>query len=1208
MRSLAGLTAVSMAIASGGAQALGLGSIQLNSSLNQPLSADIEVVTDSVDEAEGLVAKLASQEAFIKAGIDRPYRLTELDFELRDIDGRTVIHVSSPEPISEPFLNFLVEVGWARGSLVREYTVLLDPPVFLAELNGEAAVAESQSGVADDPSLPQRIERSDNEILSEDELKAELEAVNAVIELDETADTTGAQIVELDEVDDLLIVAPDPVEPVSESVPVAVAPVESTSTSGSQYNETVLEDIDTVVAELDRLFDESGASASQATALVTPAVQPDSGTTTSSSTATNTSSGAAQDVGPVRDGQTLWSLAKANQVSGSTIEQTMIAMLRANPQAFDGDNVNALRSGSILRMPAAGDVARVDEATARQLVNAQHTAWKALSGDDAETTVTARLDSEGSDDTTAVAPVETEATVAEETDSTDASAADGSDQAAADTGTDTASEETASDAGTTETAEVTDAAESGDGSLNIVAAETTDGVSGGGESTAETDERIAGLEQQLSVAVENAESERQNAEELQSRVLELENAFEKMNRLLEISNAELERLQNIDKAKVAVEEAANAQIESLKAELDAANEKLQSLVADGDLRQTEATARIDALQTELSAAKAAAEAEVARLTGEAEAAKAVADAEAQTAREASEAAAVAAEARAAAEAVAAAEAEAAAAAKELAEASAASEAEARARAEAAAAAEAAAEAEAEAQRLAAEQAEAARLAAEAEAAKPWYTPLLNPQYAAWIGAGFAGLLFLWFLLARRGRDKDIEADAPDETVLAATVAEDVADDFDDQTRYDNDQLDDELSSDATTDSTVAASAVGAAGIAAAVAASSDDDKTVITEEPVDESPSSPHADVLAEADVYLSYGLADRAEELLDDAIDKGADDEVLHSKRLEALFSKQDAGTFAERAETYKDKFGDSTDNWSQIAGWGAALAPASALFAGAAPAVSDTAEEVLEATEVVEFVDEGGLGSQIGEDLSDDSLSLGDGLSSELGNLEESVSADFEPLSDATSDGIADIAAGGELDGTAVISGFEQDVDPLDSTAELTLATDQFGGLSDLGDVSGANADIQDEAVLEDLELPDLADLDATGDIADSTIVDGNATGEFEQMLDSPGTDVSELGDQTLDMERLEAELLETDMSADVGGLSDELDFDAAGLSIVEEDESADMTATGDEVDTMLDLARAYIDMGDLDSAGSTLKEVVASGNANQVEAARVLQKQLG
>ena len=117
---------------SGNAWALGLGEIRLDSALNAPMRAQIELLSATPEELENLQVGLASQETFERYGLDRPYYLQDLRFEIVKSGSSegNYIRVSSTTPITEPFLTFLVEAMWSRGRLLREYTVLLDPPTF----------------------------------------------------------------------------------------------------------------------------------------------------------------------------------------------------------------------------------------------------------------------------------------------------------------------------------------------------------------------------------------------------------------------------------------------------------------------------------------------------------------------------------------------------------------------------------------------------------------------------------------------------------------------------------------------------------------------------------------------------------------------------------------------------------------------------------------------------------------------------------------------------------------------------------------------------------------------------------------------------------------------------------------------------------------------------------------------------------------------
>ncbi len=112
------------------AQALGLGGIEVKSGLNEPLNAEIQVIQSAPGEADGLAVALASAEDFARVGIDRSRMEMPLSFAVgKSSSGQAVIKVTSAAPVKEPFLNFLLEVNWSKGRLLREYTVLLDPPV-----------------------------------------------------------------------------------------------------------------------------------------------------------------------------------------------------------------------------------------------------------------------------------------------------------------------------------------------------------------------------------------------------------------------------------------------------------------------------------------------------------------------------------------------------------------------------------------------------------------------------------------------------------------------------------------------------------------------------------------------------------------------------------------------------------------------------------------------------------------------------------------------------------------------------------------------------------------------------------------------------------------------------------------------------------------------------------------------------------------------
>ncbi len=140
--------------------ALGLGEMTLGSYLNEPLRAQVDLLDVGGLHEDQIKIRLATAEDFKRMGVDRAYFLTSLSFHVEiDDSGRGRIVVTSEEPVLEPYLDFIVEARWPSGRLLREYTVLVDPPVFdqstrvvsasarVAEISGEPEPAKKKSEV-----------------------------------------------------------------------------------------------------------------------------------------------------------------------------------------------------------------------------------------------------------------------------------------------------------------------------------------------------------------------------------------------------------------------------------------------------------------------------------------------------------------------------------------------------------------------------------------------------------------------------------------------------------------------------------------------------------------------------------------------------------------------------------------------------------------------------------------------------------------------------------------------------------------------------------------------------------------------------------------------------------------------------------------------------------------------------------------------------
>lgn len=246
------------------ANALGLGEIKLKSALSEPLDAEIELVQVRELTSTEILPGLASNEDFNAAGVERYPFLTDLRFEVVIGDkGRSYIKVRSRKPIKEPFLNFLVEVNWPAGRLLREYTMLVDPPIYSAKK--AESVRQAQAAPAPRP-------------------------------------------------------AP---APVSQSQPASESPAAPAYTSAP-----------------------------------------------------------AEDVGGGGDhrinaNDSLWSIAQNLKPSSAvTVQQTMIALQRYNPDAFIDGNINLLRRGQVLRAPTEAQAQEISSREAIEMVAEQNRLWR----------------------------------------------------------------------------------------------------------------------------------------------------------------------------------------------------------------------------------------------------------------------------------------------------------------------------------------------------------------------------------------------------------------------------------------------------------------------------------------------------------------------------------------------------------------------------------------------------------------------------------------------------------------------------------------------------------------------------------------------------------------------------------------------------------------------------------------------------------------
>lgn len=132
------------------AQAAGLGGLTVLSSLGEPLNADVQIVSLHPGELESLHASLAPRAAYHQAGIQFNPALYGLKFTVERKLGKPIVHVTSAQVVKNPFLDVLIELRWAGGQMVREYTLLLNPPGY----TGTQGVAAAPPVVTSKPVQP----------------------------------------------------------------------------------------------------------------------------------------------------------------------------------------------------------------------------------------------------------------------------------------------------------------------------------------------------------------------------------------------------------------------------------------------------------------------------------------------------------------------------------------------------------------------------------------------------------------------------------------------------------------------------------------------------------------------------------------------------------------------------------------------------------------------------------------------------------------------------------------------------------------------------------------------------------------------------------------------------------------------------------------------------------------------------------------------
>ncbi len=1147
MRKLVVFLAAAVLLVPLGAHALGFGRIIVHSALDEPLDADIELISPTPEDITNLKIKLASPEAYLRAGIDRSYLLGDLRFKIRqDDDGKYYIHVSSQKRIKEPFLNFLLEMNWQNGRMVREYTILLDPP---DRIQRQPAMVEAPATEAAPATIAEPVPAPVPAPAPVAEAEPAPEPVPAPAEAPAepaTAEAAPEEPFPRTEMSEAEIPPPPPVsepEPAPAPAPeVAEAPAEPAPAPAPEpmaAEEPALPEPGTVeipppaepalAAEEEELFPriplaelgESAAAPAEAPAPVTGEL----------------------DYGIVKEGDTLWKIAEKLRPNDQvTIYQVMMALLVSNPDAFVDGNMNRLKVGHVLRIDDPDIITSVNPQEAAMEYRAQLQAWQ-----DYRQSVAGAM------------PEETQPVIAGE-------AAGG------------------------EMAE-----EGGSGELTLASPDGGELQSGTGTSEEAARNELLTLREELRQLREDSAAMGTHNEALNRELQALEAEIERKQRALSISDDELAALQ---------QQLASAR-EAAQAEPPAAEP------APEPAPDAEAETPAEAEETAAPAEAEPAEAPVAATETPTEATETAAPAEEAATAEGTPAE----------------------------------------TGDQVAMAEPPVQSPVE---LAEEIARNEPKPATAPAA-PMTPPagdeggIMNSVMAALAGVGaalqgvfggmagdsllmFIGLPVLLVLL-----------------LIAAIVIR--------RRRSAENYQESILTGEPASGTSGPASGTTAAGPESEEESSFLSDFAVSGAGAIQTEDSE--VDPLTEADVFVAYGRYEAAEERLKEAIENDPDRAELKVKLLELYHTTKNKPAFESAAEEFYASLGEGADEnpmWQKVVALGAELVPGNPLFsnAGSTAAAESAAEVSTSDTSSVSLSDSQvmDIGLDTGVfDVAD--LGTPEPRANEEKKAAEEEQKPAEPEVNPMDSGVMDFNL--DMDTTAPAA--EEEPTESEKPSEQEKPAEESG--------LDFSLDLADSATTE----PDMAQPETSSDSGLDFSLDTEPTTETTaEMAEAPAADDSVL-DFTLDEDEaptaqmtaeaaaeagLDFTLEESQAKEDSGTLDFDLDLGAStpagdedetaemSLNIpapAEEESASDMSiaidisddstatmpepsgmdfeldatdasldiGTGDEVGTKLDLAKAYIDMGDPEGARSILDEVLDEGNDAQKEEARQLLQQI-
>ena len=311
---LTSVAAAALCLASPVASALGLGRLNVQSSLGEVLRAEIDITSMTAEEQANLKIRVASPEAYRTANVDYNPVLpgTRATLEKR-ADGRLFVRLVSDRGVQEPFVDVILEISWATGRLVREYTLLFDPP------SAVRAAAPATGGTTTSP---------------------------------------------------VISAAP------ATTVPLAPSGASPSSSARGARDAARAEAREAARAEAGERRAAARRSAPQRASEDVP----------------QAARAAGADDYRVRPGDSLSKIAGRTKRAGVSLDQMLVSLFRANPDAFNGANMNRLKAGVVLSVPSAEAAQGVTTGEAKQTIQAQSADFGAYRQRLASSTLPARAE------------------------------------------------------------------------------------------------------------------------------------------------------------------------------------------------------------------------------------------------------------------------------------------------------------------------------------------------------------------------------------------------------------------------------------------------------------------------------------------------------------------------------------------------------------------------------------------------------------------------------------------------------------------------------------------------------------------------------------------------------------------------------------------------------------------------------------------------